>query len=366
MKLVRLSSTLVALLAFAFCAGEADATLLFSGGEDIDFTCINNSGCGVQAGGSPFRTNWAREAYGVSGSSVDPPTNRFSTPTFSPNTSLWVHAQFCNNNLGCVANNTLSNYQMLRVLDPLGNPTLIIRGTGTAGQLKISSRTSAGAFTDLVTCSSAYNSTLTQVDFYINYGTSGEVSFYNNGVQVCDFQGNVTNGDGATTLNQIEFAEPNNQTSAWSEVIIATTDTRSMSRYSANTNGNGNTTGFSGTNVCSAIWNAGSYNDANYGYSGTSNIVHECTVGNSIPPGSYSVVGFVMSARALVGTSGPQHFDFVTRISGTDYTSPDFAPITSFTNFSNYIQLTNPSTGNPWAVSDFQASGFNVGEETKP
>ena len=130
--------------------------------------------------------------------------------------------------------------------------------------------------------------------------------------------------------------------------------------------GNGNSTGFSGINICSSIWNATSFNDANFGYSGVNNAIQECTVNNSIPAGSYSVVALVMSARALVGAAGPQHFAFVTRTNGTDYTSSDFAPLNSFSNLANYIQTVNPATGQPWAISDFEATGFNVGEETMP
>jgi hypothetical protein len=255
---------------------------------------------------------------------------------------------------------------MLRILDSAGNPTLVVAGTGTAGQVRISSRAAGGAFTTLVVCSSAITSSLAQLDLFINYGTSGEVTLYSNSVQVCDYTGDVTNGDGATTLNKAEFASPTNTWGMWSEIIIATTDTRAMSRFTADTVGNGNTTGFSGTNVCSSIWSATSVNDANYGSSGSSNVVHECTINSSIPAGTYNVVALVMSTRALVGASGPLHFDFVTRTGGTDYVSSDFAPTTSFSNFTGYIQTVNPATSNPWATSDFQATGFNVGLETKP
>jgi hypothetical protein len=363
MKLRWLLPILIILSAAA--GSNARAQLLYAGGEDIDFICNGGGTCAVNLAG--YRTGWAREAYAAAGSTSDPPINRFATATFSANSTLWIHAQICIvSGGGCSGNGTTSNAQMLRILDSSGNPTLIIRGTGTAGQLKISSRSSAGAFTDLVTCSSAFNVSLTQIDLYVNYGTSGEVTLYGNSVQVCDFTGNVTNGDGATTLNQVEFASASTAYSAWSEIIVATTDTRAMARFTANTVGNGNTTGFSGTNICSAIWNATSFNDANYGYSGSSNVLHECTINSAIPPGAYNVLGLVMSARALVGASGPLHFNFLTRTAGTDYPSSNFAPTTSFSSFTNYIQTVNPATSSPWAVSDFQASGFNVGEETKP
>ncbi|KQV29317.1 hypothetical protein ASC97_23565 [Rhizobium sp. Root1203] len=149
-------------------------------------------------------------------------------------------------------------------------------------------------------------------------------------------------------------------------MIIATTDTRTMARFTANTVANGNTVNFSGTNVCSSIWNATTANDANYAYSGSSNVVHECTIKSTIPPGAYNVLALVMSGRALVGSSGPQHFDFLVRLNGTDYPSPDLGPTNSFSNITNYIQAVNPATTAPWAVSDFQAAGFNVGAKTKP
>jgi hypothetical protein len=370
---MRLRSLLPALIIFGLGLGspKAGAALLYSGGEDVDFNCNSAGSCSVSTS-ALYRSGWAREAYGVGGTTSDPPTNRFATPAFTASATLWTHAQYCQTfaNQGCgysIGNSTTSNAQMLRIFDNSGNPTLIVRGTGTAGQLNISSRTAAGVFTTLVTCSSAFNTSLTQLDLYVNYGTSGEVTLYANSVAVCDFTGNVTNGDGATTLNQVEFSSAvNGNYAAWSEVVIATTDTRAMSRLTLNTVGNGNTTGFSGTNVCSAIWSATSFNDANYGYSGASNVINECTVNSSIPAGSYNVLGLVMSARALVGSSGPLHFDFVTRTGGTDYVSSDYAPSTAFTNIANYIQTVNPATSNPWAVTDFQAAGFNIGEETKP
>ena len=360
---MRLQWRLAILFVFSFlyCSTGASATLLFSGGEDIDFICNASGGCYVQTSGNVFRAAWARSAFQITGTNSDPPTNRFATPTFTASSTLWIHAQFC-----CGFDNNASG-QMFRIMDSAGNPTLVVRGMAVAGQLQVSSRTATGTFTNLVTCPSALNASLTQVDLYVNYGTAGEVALYNNSVKVCDFTGDVTNGDGATTLNQVEFASPTEYDSAdWSEIIIATTDTRAMARFTANTVANGNTTGFSGSNICSSIWSATAFNDASYGYSGTANVLQECTVKNTIPPGAYNVLGLVMSARALVGSSGPLHFDFATRVSGTDYLSSDFAPTTTFSNFTNYIQAVNPATSNPWSISDFQAAGFNVGEQTKP
>ncbi len=370
---MRLRSLLLFLIVLTSAgASNARAQLLYSGGEDIDFICNSSGSCTVDTNNGSYRSAWARESYGVLGSNSDPPSNRFATPAFSAISTLWVHGQFCvlsgNSGSGCGNIGTNSSYQMLRVFDSAGNPTLVLVGTGTGGQVTISSRSTSGVFTILATCSSALTSSLAQLDLYINYGTSGQVTLYSNSVQVCSYTGNVTNGDGATTLNQAEFASPANTWAMWSEIIIASSDTRAMARFTANTAGDGNTTGFSSTSgdICSSIWNATSFSDSSYGYSGSTSVLHECTINHSIPLGNYSVVGLVMSARALVGSSGPQHFEFLTRVSGTDYPSSNFAPTNSFSNITNYIQTVNPATSNPWAVSDFQASGFNVGEETQP
>ena len=368
-----LSLLAVVTLAGLFGVRPASAQLLYSGGEDIDFLCASSGTCPVVTGAA-YRSTWAREAVGAIGTAADPPTSRFATPTFTASTTIWVHAQFCQvfaPNDFCGQNitgtPTTANEQMLRVMDSAGNPTLVVRGTGTSGQVAIASRSSSGTFTTLVTCSSAFNATLTQLDLAVTYGTSGSVTLYNSSSQSCTYSGNVTNGDGATTLDAVEFAGVStNNYGAWSEVIVAGSDTRAMARFTANTSGNGNTTGFTGTNICSSIWNAITSSDTNYGYTATNSTLQECTINSTIPGGNFTVLGLVMAARALVGATGPQHFDFVTRTGGTDYTSSDYAPTNSFSNITNYIQTTNPATSSSWAVTDFQAAGFNVGEESKP
>jgi hypothetical protein len=45
---------------------------------------------------STYRSAWARESYQVTGSTSDPPPNRFASSDFSAVSTLWVHAQHCN------------------------------------------------------------------------------------------------------------------------------------------------------------------------------------------------------------------------------------------------------------------------------
>jgi hypothetical protein len=366
---VRILVALLLAFVLPLASTSARATLLFAGGEDSDFICATSGTCAVDTNAQSHRAVWSRESYYVYGSSGDAPINRFGTGPFTASQSLWVHGQYCSYyNTSCYIS-TSSAFQWIRLIDTAGYATLVVRGTGNNGQVTISSRSTGGTFTTLVTCNGAVASALTQMDMFVDYDTSGEVALYTNGVRICDYTGNVTNGDGATALNSTEFGavtSTNFTYGAWSEVIVATTDTRGMSRFSAYTVGNGNTTGFSGTNVCSSIWAATAFKDTSYGYTDTSNVSHECTIHGSLPAGSYDVVGLVMSARAQVGATGPQHFDFLTRVGGTDYASPDFVPILAFSNINNYVQETNPATTSAWSVSDFAAAGFNVGEESTP
>jgi hypothetical protein len=365
-----------AIIGFCLCAlaPRAEAAILFAGGEDVDFLCNISGSCNVTTNSAYFRPTWAREAYYVAGNGSDPPVNRFATPVFTANSTIWIHAQFCEAQYSFQAcgsgtgNGTIANQQLLRVIDNLGNPTLIIRGTGTAGQLKISSRTSSGTFTDLATCSNAFAANSpTQLDFYINYGSSGRVTTYTNSNQVCDYTGNVTNSDGATTLNAVEFAGVyGGNLGLWSEVIVSTTDTRAMNLYTLAPNGNGNATQWSGNNPCTSILNATTVNTSSYVYTGSNDQIEECAVTISVPPGNYLVPAVVMSMNGLVGAAGPQHFAFVTRIGNTDYASSNFALTNSFSNVGNYIQPLNSATGSPWSVSDLTASGFNIGLQSEP
>jgi len=364
---------LLALLVLGAAIGStnASATLLYAGGEDIDFipapTCGTN--CFVMTSAGTFRSNWARETYGVRYTSAsDPPTTRFATPVFTASSQIWVHAQVWSTAGGGA---TTANQQLLRLIGADGNPAIILRGTGTAGQIKISKRDTSGVITDLLTCASAIFPTpnLDQLDVYVNYAASGEVNVYRNSVSFCDYTGDVTT-NGRTQLNAAEFSaaggSAGNDWVGWSEVVIATTDTRAMNLYTLSPNGNGNATQWTGTNPCTAILNATAYNDTSYVTTGSNSQIEECTVRNSLPTGSFNVQAVVMSGRLLVGSSGPQHFDFVLRTGGADYTSSDFAPTNSFSNIGNYIQALNPATGNAWAIGDITAAGFNIGLESKP
>ena len=337
----------------------AAATVLFAGGEDIDFSCIG--ACTTNSTAGYFRSGYARTTYSATvASSADPPTNRFLTPTFTNSSTIWIHAE----NYSAAAAGTTTANQAIGVYGSGGVRRLLLRGTGTTGQVKISTRNSAGTITDLVTCTSGgwpTSSSLNKLDWYINYAVAGHTTLYSNGVQICDYSGDITT-DGVTSLSQVDFANPCGGACAgnpiyWSEIIVATTDTRDMNLFTCYPAANGTNMAWSGsyTNV-----NPTTVNDGSAITTASAAQVAEFTC-PSLPSGQWLVPAVAQSARIQIGTTGPQHFRWIVRpAGGSDYDNgSDESGTTSFGNYYN-IWPTNPATSGAWAPADI-GTGFNEG-----
>lgn len=332
-------------------------TILYASGEDTGLTLTGSTGA-VDTSSTNIRTSWARLGLNISsGANNDPPTNRWATTTFSASSTVWFHAQMGTNGNG---NITVSNAQMVRFLDA-GTCRIIIRGTGTSGQLKISTRNGAGTITDLATSASgAYTGGTTapfQVDVQVVYAVSGSVTVWINSVQVVTFSGDVTTNS-ATTLNQVEVANPSTSNFYWSEVIVADEDTRSMGLWTLAPQAAGNTQSWTPNTLANI--NENTINDATFISSSSNNDLSEWTTPTSAPTGTWAVKVIVQEARVQVGATGPQHFDWLTRTGGSDFTAgASQSPSNAFGNFA-HIWTTNPNTTTAWAIGDI-ASGFNLG-----
>jgi len=347
----------LALIAAPLC--EASATILFAGGEDIDTTFVGAVSITTTAG--QFRAGYGRAALSVIGSNSpsDPPAVRFQTPTFANQGTIWVHAEH-------IASATTSStaQQSVRIFGSDGNPAILVRGTGTAGQVKISTRNTAGTITDLVTCTNGAwpLAALNKIDISLVYAVSGSVTMYANGTSICTFSGDVTTNS-RTLVNQVEFAGNGSAstTTSWSELIVATTDTRNMNLVTLAPVANGNTMAWSG--VVGSV-NPTTISDASNINTGSNSQIAEFTVG-SLPAGLFQVLGVAQKARIQVGTSGPLNFEFVQRpgSGGTDYVGCSTAGTTSFANYACYM-ATNPA-GGAWVTGDFGA-GTNFGVESLP
>lgn len=327
-------------------------TVLFAGGEDIDFTFAGNTSVSTTASG--YNSGYAREFITMNSPGAGTPTNNALSPTFTAGSTLWIYARLAE------SSGSYLNAQLIEVFSPDGVARILVRGA-SGGLYKISTENASGTITDLVTMSSVcFGSTLTGFDLYINYGTSGEVTLYCNGVSVADYVGNVTTNS-ATQLNRVALGSTGlvgYGGSNWSEIIVATTDTRSMRLVTLAPAANGNADTFDTGGVSSV--NETTLNQATVNASGTSGEIQEYTVG-SLPTGTFSVVDLWTNAQAQVDTTGPQHLQAMVRTGSTDYTSSNLSPPQSSWGWIGTDWPTNPYTGVAWTTSDLSAAGFNIG-----
>lgn len=326
-------------------------TILFAGGEDTSFTSVGT----VSVDTVNFRTDWARRSLFMSGGAADPPANRMVTPTFSSSSVVWVHEQSQPQSAS-----TTNGNQGLIVRSPDAVGRIYIRQTSTIGQLKVDKRDAAGTFTNLFTASGTTFSTgaLHAIDLKINYVSSGEVTLWIDGTQVGTFSGDPRT-DAATTLNKVDFSSLQTGNVWHSEIIIADEDTRGMGLWTLAPQAAGNTQSWT-PNTVGNISDT-TINDATLISSSSNNDLSEWTTPTSAPSGSWAVKAIVQEARVRVGTTGPQHFDWLIRTASADYTAGvSNAPTTTFSNFNNQIWTTNPNTATAWAITDI-ASGFNLG-----
>jgi hypothetical protein len=337
-------------------SSPAHATILFAGGEDIDYA--QNGVVTVDTGSAQHRTAFSRYALDPAAVSGSPPVNHITSPTFTATTSFWVSMQTQTSGTSTSANN-----EGVTLYGSDGVRRLYLRGSGL-NIIKVSKRNAANTFTDLVTCNASYpTGPLEKVDWFINYAVAGQVTLYRNGVQFCNFTGDVTT-DGITTLNQIEFGSFNTVfLTSFSEMIVSTTDTRSMNLFTCAPAANGTNQTWTGnqTNV-----NANTANDATPLTTPSNNQTAEFTC-PALPAGSFSVPAVITAGRALRGTTGPQNFRFVARPSSgsTDFDSGSDIPMT--TNFANYRFKwdTNPACSCAWTTNDV-TTGVNFGVLSKP
>src|ERR1043166_6151013 len=128
------------------------ATIYFAGGEDIDFVFISAADpFAPDTTSGRFRSSWSRCAISGSpatGNGNVPPSNCFKTQLWSSSlTAFWLHAELSISNTAA----TTSGNHGLGIGDSGGTWRLLLTGTGTAGQFKISTRDSGGSEADLVT-----------------------------------------------------------------------------------------------------------------------------------------------------------------------------------------------------------------------
>lgn len=339
------------------CVVHAD--ILFVGGEDSELACIGS--CSSVTSNGYFNSAHARLALqAANGSSF------WQTPIFTPSSDFWIHANFYFYGAD-YGYNAASNWSVLNVLDNSGNIRLMIRqvASGSAGQYRISKKSTSGAITDLASMSVGCWSVgkLNPMDVHITYSVSGGVDLYCKGTIMASYSGDVTT-DGVTALAMAQFSGNYSQygdvqSGNWSEIIVATTNTIDMSLFTLvpSTTGATNTCTGSVTDINEQTVNDASGNNCSSGQE----MLYTLTGG---PTGLTNIGEVCLSPRVAVGTSGPQHFQGVVHIGSTDYYTSDLSPNQSALSLTPACWITNPATGTNWIPGDI--TGLQLGFKATP
>lgn len=342
----------------------ANATILFGGGEDLDFTLIGASGADTTSG--HFRSAYARLAISTndSASVSDPVVARIYTAVFTGTQDLWLHTQY-------FTSQAVSDVsaQTACAITADGVCRLLIRGVGTTGTVKVSTRTAGGALVDLVTCTVGgfpVQNVLGAFDWHINYAVSGSVDLYFRDTSVCHYSGDVTAASGQTLVNQFYLGGTSTSGGApndWSEVIVSSTDSRDMNLFTCAPQAAGTTQTWTG--VVGSVNPLGYSDVTSISTASTGNISNwTCPV---LPAGTFTVPAVIQSAR-VQSVTGITNFRFNSRPAGAgaDFdTSADIPAIGTFQNYQNNIVSTNPATAGAWTPSSLGA-GVNFGIKSRP
>ena len=332
-------ATIGFLLSLWFSPWNAQATILWAGGEDVDFTSVGGA---CSSGGSWNNGTYSRTMVRANASwANDPPLAYCLSSTFTAASTLWFHSYYA-----WVFSSATNGSQDVGFYGSDGVPRLLLRETSTEGVFKLSTRNAAGVITDLFTFGNCPHEGPGQMDLAINYSTSGSATLYCNSVNMGTYTGDITT-DGVTQLNQFRLSSVSN--SLWfSEIIVATTPTVTMHLATLVPNGNGAVDTFDVGGVSNV--NPANINDANVNASSAPGQVQLYTT-NSVPGGTFSVPAVCVSLRALVDTTGPQHVQVTIRSGGTNYNSSSYSPPQDmFANLGPACWSTNPNTSGAWST----------------
>ena len=195
---------------------------------------------------------------------------------------------------------------------------------------------------------------------------SGLFEWYVDGVLVAQYTGDTLH-TGFTQIDTLTLTQHGTGTGSangvsFSEIIVATEDTRPLRVHGMYATAAGTNTAWTGDNT--AVDEA-TFDDTDFIESGTADQKesYACTDLSAVAD-NFSVRAVALNARALRDTTGPQNMELLVRSGGTDYTSGNVSGLTtSFAPFS-YIWATDPATAAAWTTSGVNAAEIGVVSRT--
>lgn len=325
--------------------------ILWMGGEDIDFP--NGASIGVvSTSTAQFRSGYARCALSSTGQAGVCKSTPFHGGAV---TSLWLSFRFYYTTGGTVP----SSKALIGVGSSANSAAGVYVAFNQNGTGTFSISTYDGTTFTVLASSALANSlsasTLGKMDVQLTYGTSGSAVIYLNGVQILSYSGSLSVAAVASLdtvfLRNVQDSGPGN-TQSVSEIIVADSDTRSLSLLTAAPNGNGTTQSWS--NPAYTNFNPISINDANATYSNTVGQDEQAALIDP-PTGTFSVLGIKVAARAMA-TSGatPTGLKLGVNSGGTVAVNAAHTLSAAFTTYEDYF-VTDPTTSASFTTASLTA-----------
>lgn len=339
-------------------------TALFRGGEDSNFDAIGSPS--VSTTSTFFRSAFARCALQVTGDG-----QYWRMPSrwgiVLPSTGFWFSARLYNKRVG-TSIPTGTTGILLRFNDRSDTPRLQIRNASVSAPYatgfrlekvnSVGSRTLLTTFSAPLLVDNGTTYTPQHFDVYVAYGTTGGVQVFADGLLVAQYVGDLTT-DGNTSLAGFDLGQfsQGNQLSYWSEIIVDTDDTRSMSLFSVYPTAPGQVDSWNGTYAdVSEI----TLNDltSNYVEVGSARQLYAI---NTLFTDDYRVVDLTVDARASAQlTSVPQFMQLSARVGGAIKDAPATAIRPGPTRDRHaYTWAVNPANNQAWQQNDL--TGLQIG-----
>jgi hypothetical protein len=328
------------LITLIFC-GTAQATVLWAGGEDIDFP---NGGAVCSTTNTVyFRNGYARQGIFPCAQYTVLISNPFKG---GPITSAWISSRI-------YMNDCCQGSQHFFGLSKSGATGSLWVGNYNANQLALYSYDGSNWNMLATESTPTFNTggTLNKVDMQvINYGSNATVNIYLNGGTLprITFTGNVAPGT-ATNLDSVVTTSTNYNV-AQSEFIVSDSDTRSLSLATLAPAGTGDTNQWTGTysNINPiSINDSSTISDTNAGDN------FQCTM-NALPTGTFTVVGVKIAARAIQTGSGLSSISVGVKTNSSISVPSSVSLPTTWSEVETYYS-TNPVTATTWTSSDINS-----------
>ncbi|MGZ3793944.1 MAG: hypothetical protein ACXVCP_16440 [Bdellovibrio sp.] len=333
----------ILMAAFLF-SHVAQATILWVGGEDIDFP----NGGSVCTAGSYVRSGYNRVTIYACNANLPAISNPFPGGAI---TSAWLSAQIV------IAD--AAGLKYVGFTKSGTNSSLWIGTSGSANTKLALYKFDGTTWTEIATEStgSLTYDAQTKIDMQvINYGASATVNMYVNGGATprITYTGNVVAG-AATNLDSVILRAAGGW-SMVSEVIVSDSDTRTMSLVTLAPNAAGTTNQWTGTysNI-----NPTTINNAVNITDGTSGDTFQCKM-NSLPTGNFSILGVKVAAFGLKTTTGPGSLAVGVYTNSSASVPAAVGLQTTWGPTVETLYSTNPVTSSAWTSSEINSLQMNL------